>query len=177
MPNVVHEWEDIINDGKPINGYYVYGWVCADWGGVYFYVGKGNRGRYKQTTNRGKSFTSIVEHWNCFPVIIIDGLTEEEAWEWEDKIKTDFIFNHGYPIMDGEGNSSALKNRSIALSKREKRKTDPNYKEGRKPKPYDEEKYNELRKCVKRREITVVNACAVLGITRSKWYRLIKEVA
>jgi hypothetical protein len=41
VPNVGKEWQDELNDGRPIKGYYVYGWVCADWGGVYFYVGKG----------------------------------------------------------------------------------------------------------------------------------------
>lgn len=175
MPNVMNDWAAELNDGKPIVGYYVYGWVCADWGGIYFYVGKGQGGRYKQTTKRGKSFKAIIEHWNCFPVILADGLTEEEAWEWEDKIKTDFIFKHGYPIMDGEGNSSTLKNRAIKLARLEKRKTDPNYREGRKPIPYDVKLFSELYAMQKRGEITVIDAAEKLGVSRTKWYRIVKQ--
>lgn len=58
--------------------------------------------------------------------------------------------------------------------KAEKRATDPNYKEGRKTiEVPDFEKY--LAK-TKKGEMTVVDCCAVLGISRAKWYNLCKGV-
>lgn len=56
--------------------------------------------------------------------------------------------------------------------KAEKRATDPNYKEGRKTIEVPEfEKY--LAK-TKKGEMTVVDCCAILGISRAKWYNLCK---
>ena len=58
--------------------------------------------------------------------------------------------------------------------KAEKRATDPNYKEGRKTiEVPDFEKY--LAK-TKKGEMTVVDCCAILGISRAKWYSLCKGV-
>ena len=56
--------------------------------------------------------------------------------------------------------------------KAEKRATEPNYKEGRKTIEVPEfEKY--LAK-TKKGEMTVVDCCAILGISRAKWYNLCK---
>ena len=56
--------------------------------------------------------------------------------------------------------------------KAEKRATDPNYKEGRKPIDVpDFEKYHEKNK---KGELSVAECCAALGINRAKWYRLCK---
>lgn len=56
--------------------------------------------------------------------------------------------------------------------KAEKRATDPNYKEGRKTiEVPDFEKYFAK---TKKGEMTVVDCCAVLGISRAKWYNLCK---
>lgn len=53
-----------------------------------------------------------------------------------------------------------------------KRATDPNYKEGRKTiEVPDFEKYYEK---TKKGEISVVDCCAALNISRAKWYRLCK---
>ena len=112
---------EILNDGKRIKDFYVYGWFNADWK-CYFYIGKGKQDRYKEMRSRGGSFTAIVKNWECFPVILIDDLTEEEAWYMEDSLKQEFIFERGYPIMDGEGNSAALKNMAIQRAKAEKKK-------------------------------------------------------
>jgi DNA invertase Pin-like site-specific DNA recombinase len=55
-----------------------------------------------------------------------------------------------------------------------KRATDPNYKEGRKTiEVPDFEKFLEK---TKKGEMTVVDCCAVLGISRAKWYSLCKGV-
>ena len=57
--------------------------------------------------------------------------------------------------------------------KKQKRKTDPDYKEGRKKieVPQFMEYYNKNRNG----EMTAVDCCALLGITKAKWYRLCKE--
>ena len=56
--------------------------------------------------------------------------------------------------------------------KAEKRATDPNYKEGRKTiEVPDFEKYFAK---TKKGEMTVVDCCAILGISRAKWYNLCK---
>jgi DNA invertase Pin-like site-specific DNA recombinase len=58
--------------------------------------------------------------------------------------------------------------------KAEKRATDPNYKEGRKTiEVPDFEKYFAK---TKKGEMTVVDCCAILGISRAKWYNLCKGV-
>lgn len=55
-----------------------------------------------------------------------------------------------------------------------KRATDPNYKEGRKTiEVPDFEKFLEK---TKKGEMTVVDCCAILGISRAKWYNLCKGV-
>lgn len=54
---------------------------------------------------------------------------------------------------------------------------DPNYKEGRKPVDYDNELFCELVSGVNAGLETVASAIRKLGISRAKWYRLIKEVA
>lgn len=55
-----------------------------------------------------------------------------------------------------------------------KKATDPNYREGRKPKEYDEVLFNELRTRVSNGEITARNAAKMLGVGKSTWYEIIK---
>ena len=55
-----------------------------------------------------------------------------------------------------------------------KKATDPNYREGRKPKAYDETLFNELRIKVANGEITARNAAKMLGVGKSTWYEIIK---
>lgn len=155
-------------------GYYVYGWCCAEWGNTYYYVGKGRGDRYCSINSRGKSFMAIYNNWTVFPVILYSGLTVEQAERLEDEIKTDFIFNRGYPIMDGEGNSSALRNRAIRVAKDELRHQNPDWKEGRKRKDApDFEKFLEKQKGGL---LTVQECCDQLGISRRTWYNRCKEV-
>lgn len=56
--------------------------------------------------------------------------------------------------------------------KAEKRATDPDYREGRKP--IDVPQFAEYNAKVQNGEMTVVECCAILGISRAKWYRLCK---
>jgi DNA invertase Pin-like site-specific DNA recombinase len=57
-----------------------------------------------------------------------------------------------------------------------KRATDPNYKEGRRALEIPEE-FAGYRENVYNGEITVVEACKELGISRGTWYKWVKEVA
>jgi hypothetical protein len=155
-------------------GYYVYGWACADWGDIYYYIGKGTGDRYCSTRNRGSAFMAILNNWTVYPVILYSGLTVEEAEKLEDELKTDFIFNRGYPIMDGEGNSASLKNRAIRLAKQHKRETDPNWREGRKQVATPD--FEKFLKKQKDGEMTVVECCEALGISRRTWYNRVSEV-
>ena len=162
--------EYLLNDGKPISGWYVYGWVNEDWGGIYFYIGKGHGNRYKETNQRGLAFKAIYRNWSCFPVILEDGLTEEDAERREAEIKEYMIFEKGYPIMDGEGHSSTLKHLAAAYGKRKKRESDPNFKEGRPSReaPEEFEKYREMQSAGK---ISIRAACKEMGISTSQWYK------
>ena len=56
--------------------------------------------------------------------------------------------------------------------KAEKKATDPNYKEGRKEKEVPN--FSEFFEKTKNGELTVVESCKELGISRSKWYSLCK---
>lgn len=162
--------EFLLNDGKPVIGWYVYGWVNADWGGAYFYVGKGHGQRYRDIEKRGMAFKAIYRNWECFPVILEDGLTEEEAEHREAEWKEEMIFDKGFPIMDGEGHSESLKHLAIQRAKREKRISDPNWHEGRKAFEIPAE-FADYRSRAESGEITVVAACEELGISRSTWYK------
>lgn len=164
----------LLNDGNPVSGYYVYGWVNEDWGGVYFYIGKGRGDRYNDVKKRGMAFKAICENWNCFPVILEDGLTEEEAERREAEIKEHMIFELGFPIMDGEGHSSTLKHLATQRAKRKLRASNPDWHEGRKPLPVPAE-FEEYRKRVECGEVTVKALCLDLKISRSTWYKWVRE--
>ncbi len=59
--------------------------------------------------------------------------------------------------------------------KEAKRKSDPNFKEGRKAKIFDYELFKYLDEKVDAGEVSVAEAARRLGITRAKWYRIKKQ--
>lgn len=155
-------------------GYYVYGWVCVDWVGSYYYIGKGKGSRYKNVVGRSKHFISVLEHWNVYPYILRGGLSEEAAEKLEEKMKTYLLYEMGHPILDGENPNSALRARSVREAKARLRKTDPNYREGRCRKEIpDFEKFYQKQKDG---EITVKEACERLCISRTTWYKRVAEL-
>ena len=163
---------ELANRIQSKEGYYVYGWCCVEWGHVCFYVGKGKGNRYCSTRDRGKAFTAIFDNWTVYPVILYSGLTVEDAEKIEDKMKTEYIFNKGFPIMDGEGNSAALKNRAFRLAKEELRKQGK-LNEGRPRK--DRPDFEKFLKKQKEGLMTVDECCAELNISRRTWYNRVKE--
>ena len=62
-----------------------------------------------------------------------------------------------------------------AAGKAYKRATDPNWREGRPQMQYDETLFNELRIRVANGELTARSAAATLGVSKSKWYNIVKE--
>ena len=58
--------------------------------------------------------------------------------------------------------------------KAEKKANDPTYKEGRKEKAVPE--FSKFFEKTKKGELTVIECCKALGISRSKWYSLCKAV-
>lgn len=56
-----------------------------------------------------------------------------------------------------------------------KKATDPNYREGRKPKEYDVSLFNELQVRIANGEITARNAAKLLGVGKTTWYEIVKE--
>ena len=54
---------------------------------------------------------------------------------------------------------------------------DPEWKEGRHSVEYDADAFETMRGRVDRGEVSVTEAAAELGISRAKWYRLVKELA
>lgn len=156
---------------KPIKGFYVYGWVNADWGGVFFYVGKGSGDRYKDTDKRGRAFQAILDNWSCYPVIIQDGLTEEDADCMEADVKERLIFEGGHPIMDGEGRYTFLK--KIAIKRGiEEAKAQGKYK-GRKKIEVDPEVFDPVYREVLNGGRKNSWAMEKLGLKRNTYYKAV----
>jgi DNA invertase Pin-like site-specific DNA recombinase len=58
--------------------------------------------------------------------------------------------------------------------KKQKKKTDPNYKEGRKI--IEVPDFPKFLEKTKKGEMSVVDSCSALGISRAKWYRLCENM-
>ena len=84
------------------NKFYVYKWFNLDTGEV-FYIGKGCRNRYKTICKRNKYFLEHIKTHSVKSEIIVNNLTEKEAFEKE-KALTDYYRSLGQCsccLMDG----------------------------------------------------------------------------
>lgn len=66
----------------PERRYYVYVWYTLDTNEI-FYVGKGTGNRYKTRKRENSFFMNILNSHECDSKVIIDNLTEQEAYETE----------------------------------------------------------------------------------------------
>lgn len=64
-----------------------------------------------------------------------------------------------------------------SIGKAYKRDNDPNWREGRKRKEIDRERFENLAQKQKEGLMTVADCCRELGISRATWYEKLKEVA
>lgn len=119
--------------------------------------------------NRNQTFLKIIERWTCFPVILKQGLSEEQALYEEQKYKEMFALEQGHPIVDEEGNN--LKQLVIRKRKEELRKQGIRV-DGRPAVNVNQRELKKFREKQKGGEMTVAECCAALNISRSTWYNL-----
>jgi hypothetical protein len=159
--------------------FYVYAWFCRSWGDIPFYVGKGSGDRWKSTTGRSQQFKKIIERFECFPVILLDNLTEEQADLAENKTKRSFLME-GMPIIDMEVKyKRRLVQRegidAMPVVNGKKFSTKKNRVYGRPTKEIPD--FEKFLKKQKDGLMTVDECCKVLNIGRSTWYARAKELA
>lgn len=147
--------------------FYVYQFINDDWG-VPFYVGKGFKGRYKETHKRSQHITAICSNFNWHSEIVQYFDSEDDAYQHEQEFKLRYK-NLGYPIIDGEANATHKEAQRIGI---EKAKLDGVFK-GRKP--VDIPNFSEYYQRLKAKQITKTSLAAELKITRPTLDRLIKD--
>lgn len=95
-------------EAQKINKYYVYEWFIVETKEV-FYVGKGSGDRYKNIYQRNKFFKDMYNTHNCDTRIVLDNLSEEEAFEKEIELIGYYRENTDYRLTNmtdgGEGTS------------------------------------------------------------------------
>lgn len=91
-----------------MNKYYVYEWYNVDTDEV-FYIGKGTNSRYSQITGRNKFFTDYYNTHNCKSRIILENLSEKDAFELEIETIKWYKENTDYRLTNqtdgGDGNA------------------------------------------------------------------------
>ena len=177
---VLGDGEFLIRTDNPSHKFYVYAWFCKDWGDIPFYVGKGSGGRWRSMSGRSLQFKKIVERFECFPMILLDYLSEEQANFAEDDIKVRFV-SEGMPLIDMEikarrkiAQREGIDAMPIVDGKRYSTKKGCAY--GRKPVDLGDD-FEKFLKKQKDGLMTVEECCKVLGIGRSTWYAKAKEAS
>lgn len=89
------------------HNFYVYAYYRLDTNEI-FYIEKGHGGRCYNINNRGKYFKNICNKVDVAVVILIDNLTEDEAFMYECEAINTLVFEYGYSI-EIEGNRSKEK--------------------------------------------------------------------
>lgn len=166
------------NTADPSHRFYVYAWFCKSWGDIPFYIGKGTGDRRKALTGRSHQFRRIVERFDCFPLILLDNLTEEQALFAEDEAKARFV-KEGMPIIDMElkgkrrlAQQEGISSMPVVNGKRYSEKKGRTY--GRPA--IDIPDFEEFLKKQKDGQLTVNECCKALGISRSTWYARAGEI-
>lgn len=89
------------------HNFYVYAYYRLDTNEI-FYIGKGHGGRCYNINNRSNYFKNICNKVDVAVVILIDELTEDEAFMYEAEAIHSLVFDYGYSI-EIEGNRSKEK--------------------------------------------------------------------
>lgn len=162
----------------PEHRFYVYAWFCKSWGEIPFYVGKGSGDRWRSMSGRSVQFRKIVERFDCFPMILLDCLSEEQADFAEDDVKTRFV-SEGMPLIDMEikakrkvAQRQGIESMPLQNGKRYSTKKGRPY--GRPAKEIPD--FEKFLKKQKDGLITVEECCKILGIGRSTWYAKAREL-
>ena len=163
----------------PKHQFYVYAWFCRSWGDIPFYVGKGSKDRWRSMSGRSLQFRKIVERFDCFPVILLNWLSEEQADFAEDNAKARFI-SEGMPLIDMEikakrkmAQREGIDTMPVVDGKRYSSKKGRTY--GRPSKDIPD--FEKFLKKQKDGQMTVDECCKALGIGRSTWYARAREVS
>ena len=160
---------------KNAKRHYVYAWVCAEWGNVYFYIGKGTGRRAFVTNDRSKNFTSILNNWTCYPVLLQDDLSEDDVYQVEYEMKKYYMFQRGYPIMDGEG-ILGLRAINAQIGRRLVKEKDPSASFGRPKKQINLNLLEDLYRKYCEKKMSISECCQILGISRGTWYYRIRNL-
>lgn len=72
-----------------MNKFYVYAWKINKTNHI-FYIGKGTKNRYKSMSSRNSHFKSIIAKYECSPLILYDNLSENDAWELEKSLISEY---------------------------------------------------------------------------------------
>ena len=158
--------------------FYVYGIFNSDWN-EFFYIGKGSGDRYKLLSQRNPIIKKVLSRYNCESKILVSNLTEDEAYKKELEIKNQFILD-GRPILDCEQvhkykirQRQGIDTMPIIDGKRVSSKT------GRptgRPKAEYPDQWKEVYTDWKTGNITANKAMQMLGMTRTTFYKLVKQM-
>ena len=169
----------LVRTGDPQHQFYVYAWFCKSWGEIPFYVGKGSGDRWHSMSGRSLQFRKIVERFDCFPMILLDCLSEAQADFAEDNMKARFV-SEGMPLIDMEikakrkmAQREGINTMPIVNGKRYSIKKGTTY--GRRPK--DIQDFEKFLQKQKDGLMTVNECCKALGIGRTTWYARVREVS
>lgn len=111
-----------------MNRYYVYEWYIVETGEV-FYVGKGCGNRYRTRKRENMFFMRMLNTHECDSRIVMDNLTEEEAYSKEIELIHHYRINTNYrlsniadggnapPVRTGERTAEQRAKHSKALKK------------------------------------------------------------
>jgi hypothetical protein len=160
--------------------YYVYMWYEEVGDKIApVYVGMGSGNRWRTRSGRSKIVSEYLKSHNCKPQMLVENLALIVAYELEEKIKVKMV-ERGIELLDAEHDLNERKRRQregidampVVNGKRFSTKTGNAC--GRPRRNIDG--FEKIAEKQKRGQISVTEACKQLGISRTQWYRMAKEV-
>ena len=165
-------WEDVAGE------YYVYIWCERKNDEILpFYVGiSRTKNRWKNRSSRSNAFKEYIKDRDVFSRKVIEGVCWRLAEECEKRLQEE-IKSRGFITVDAEYDKAERNKRReagiaampIVDGKRVSSRTGKGF--GRESRGID---ISEYRVRVEAGDMTVVDACKELDISRQTWYRLVK---